>query len=310
MKPHKNDLFFWRVLSSLLLFFVLSSQDAQARRLQDSTGRWVELPPTLRIVSLNGTITETVYALGLGHTLVGRDTSSYYPSEAERLPSVGYQYRLNAEGILRLRPTLVLGRSDLRPRTVLAQLASTGVAVFLLKPPINQSESEAMIRLLGKALNREAAASRLLQATTTQLQKLRQAQKKTRDLAKMRVLFLYIRGHRVRFVLGRKTSIDGMLSLVGATNAASFSGTRQLSAEALIGLRPDVILLFKKSFDSIGGAKGLKALQGIAQTPAGKAGRFVVMDDLYLGGFGPRTGAAARDLFSGIYRAKGTWFAP
>lgn len=45
----------------------------------------------------------------------------------------------------------------------------------------------------------------------------------------------------------------------------------------------------------------LLALPAIASTPAGKAGRFIRMNGLYLLGFGPRTGKAALDLNRALY---------
>jgi ABC-type hemin transport system substrate-binding protein len=63
---------------------------------------------TSRIVSVGGAVTEIVYRLGAAEHLVGVDTSSTYPAAATQLPQVGYQRMLSVEGVLSLRPTLVL----------------------------------------------------------------------------------------------------------------------------------------------------------------------------------------------------------
>ncbi len=88
---------------------------AQPYRVVDATGKEVLVPSTQRIVSLDGITTEILFAVGVGNQVVGRDDSSYYPPEVLRRPSVGYQFRLSAEGVLSLRPTLVIGREDVRP---------------------------------------------------------------------------------------------------------------------------------------------------------------------------------------------------
>ena len=90
----------------------------------------------VQLVSLNGSTTEILFALGVGEKVVGCDASSTYPRGVrEKLPSVGYQYGLNAEGILSLNPTLVIGRKDVKPSQVVKQLRMAGVTVLLLEEP-------------------------------------------------------------------------------------------------------------------------------------------------------------------------------
>ncbi|MBL4906118.1 MAG: ABC transporter substrate-binding protein, partial [Sneathiella sp.] len=80
----------------LLIAFLLSSPFVQA----------AEVPT--RIVSVGGALTEMLYALGESARIVGADTTSYYPLAAKELPKVGYQRNLSAEGILSLKPDLLL----------------------------------------------------------------------------------------------------------------------------------------------------------------------------------------------------------
>jgi iron complex transport system substrate-binding protein len=71
-----------------------------------------------------------------------------------------------------------------------------------------------------------------------------------------------------------------------------------------VALAPEVILTTTRTFADLGnnGLPGLeKALPGISLTPAGKANRVVVMDDLYLLGFGPRVGDAALELSRSLH---------
>lgn len=276
-----------------------------ATSFKDATGRIVKIQSTRRIVSLNGTISETLYALGAGKLIVGRDTTSYYPAALTKLPTVGYQHRLNAEGILRLKPTLVIGDAKVKPRTTLQQLRSAGVPVVLLARAESPSTSLSMIRALGQIVGKEQQAKQLITKINKQLKQLAKA--KRRISKKPKVMFLYVRGTRSRFVVGTQGPIGGMIRLVGAKNAARFKRVKPISAEGLIVSRPEVFVLFAKGVASIGGLKKLYRIPGIALTPAGKKRRFVIMDDLYLGGFGPRFGHAALDLFKGIYKTKGTF---
>jgi iron complex transport system substrate-binding protein len=101
-----------------------------------------------------------------------------------------------------------------------------------------------------------------------------------------------------------------MMELAGILNAAKgIRNCQQMTAEAVVAASPDVIVLFTKGLESVGGLEGLLKLPGVMQTPAGRAGRVVAIDDLYLGGFGPRTGRAALDLFVGAYERQGLYIA-
>ena len=82
-----------------------------------------------RIVSMNGSMTEALFAVGAGESVVGVDTSSVFPPEAQRLPKIGYQSKLSAEGILSLRPDLVLGTQDAGPPEVIEQIRRAGIRV-------------------------------------------------------------------------------------------------------------------------------------------------------------------------------------
>ena len=116
-----------------------------------------------RIVSIGGSITEIVYALGRGEWVVGRDTSSYYPDAAKSIPTVGYVRQLNPEGILSLRPSLVIGPEGVNPPTIVSQLQDADVQVELLPKAESCEDTKMRIRSLGKILNPEAKASALLQ---------------------------------------------------------------------------------------------------------------------------------------------------
>jgi ABC-type hemin transport system substrate-binding protein len=93
-----------------------------------------------RVVALGGDTTEIVYALGEGHRLVGRDTTSGYPPEAKALPDVGYLRQLGAEGLLSLKPELVLASASAGPPIVLQQLKSAGVRLIQL-PEAHDAET-------------------------------------------------------------------------------------------------------------------------------------------------------------------------
>jgi iron complex transport system substrate-binding protein len=82
-------------------------------------------------------------------------------------------------------------------------------------------------------------------------------------------------------------------------NVAALMGIddfKPLSAEAVIAMQPDVLLVLEKGLESVGGVDGLLRIPGLADTPAGRNRQIVAFDDLYFLGMGPRTGQALADL--------------
>lgn len=250
---------------------------------------------TARIVSIGGGVTEIVYALDFGGQVVGVDTSSVYPEAATKLPQVGYQRQLSAEGILSLKPTVVLATTDAGPPAALEQLRSAGVPVVSILADANVAGANARLRAVAQALavpdRGEALVSRLGIDLSTAQSRIANVQ------SKPKVLFIYARGGGTLNVSGTATAADEMIRLAGAENAVTaYEGFKPFTAEAAVAAAADVLLLPARGLDSLGGPDGLLGLPGIAMTPAGRAGRIVSMDDLLLLGFGPRTGLALQEL--------------
>lgn len=297
--------------SVAMLLLISSTVVAQPVEVIDASGETVVINSTERIIGLNGSTTEILFALGLDENIVGCDASSTYPKNIKKkLPSVGYQYRLNAEGILSLKPTLVIGREDVKPPQVVEQLRSAGVAVLLLKEPRTFNEAVQRLRAIGKAVDRQETAEALILALEKQVVTLESKLAAREGQPKKKALFLYLRGPQTAFVLGEESASGAMIKIVGAANAAgNIKGTKPMTAEAVVAAQPDVYVLFDSGLKSIGGVEGLLKVPGLAQTPAGRNKRVVSIDGLYLSGFGPRCGDAALDLFRGIYEADGLFVA-
>ena len=303
----------WLLSVSIFVLFgiLLCLAAADSVEVTDAEGKTVVITSSERIVSLNGSTTEILFALDVGDNVVGCDASSTHPKGVrEKLPSVGYQYGLNAEGILSLNPTLVIGREDVRPPQVVQQLRMAGVTVLLLKEPHSFEAAKQRLRTIGKAVGREKKAEALVEALDIDIRKLETKLASRKEQSKQKALFLYLRGTQTTLVLGTDTAPGAMFDIVGAENAAgSIKGNKPMTAEAVIAAQPDVYVLFTTSLKSVGGVDGLLKLPGLAHTPAGQNRRVVTLDGQYLSGFGPRCGRAALDLFRGIYETEGHFVA-
>lgn len=254
-----------------------------------------------RVVSVGGGLTEIVYALGAGDRLVAVDSTSSWPAAAAALPRVGYMRQLSAEGVLSMRPDLVLTVPDAGPPAALAQLRAAGVRVERLAADFSFEALRLRIRHVASALGEEAAAERLdarlraeWSATQIRVAAFRSAP---------RVLFVLAHGGAASaLVAGEGTAADAMIRLAGGRNAISgFAGYKPLTPEAAAGAAPDVLLLTTESAAALGGAERLLQHPGLALAPAGRARRVVSLDALYLLGFGPRLPAAVRDLAERIH---------
>jgi iron complex transport system substrate-binding protein len=247
-----------------------------------------------RIVSVGGELTEIVYALGAEARLVGVDTTSQWPAATRALPKVGYMRTLSAEGILSLAPTLVLATTHAGPPVVLSQLREAGVPLVILPAEPNVAGAEAKIRGVAEALGLESQGPVLVRALRSRVER---ALAGIPAGAGPRVLFLMGFQQGAPIAAGEGTSAQAMIELAGGTNALTgFSGYRPVSPEALTQARPEVLLMPEHALGAMGGAEGILSRPGIEPTCAGRQRRVVVMDGLYLLGFGPRLGEAVTDL--------------
>ncbi len=272
-------------------------------RVADKDGRTVVVRDVSRIVPLNGDLAETVFTLGLTRNVVGVDTSATYPERSvARVPKIGYQRTLSAEGILSLRPTVVIGSPAAGPPAVIEQLRTAGVTVVIIPEYKALNAGARKLRIVGKALGVPNRGERLARQVESQIRIARREVASTG--AKPRVAFLYLRGTQVQMIGGKGSGADAMIAAAGGRDVGVEAGIdrfKPFSAEALVAARPDVLLLLSAGLQSVGGVDGLLRLPGVAQTPAGQARRIVHYDDLLLLGLGPRTGKALRLLIRGLH---------
>lgn len=247
-----------------------------------------------RIVAVGGELTEIVYALGAEARLVGVDTTSQWPAATRALPKVGYMRTLSAEGILSLSPTLVLATTHAGPPVVLSQLREAGVPLLVLPAEPSLAGAESKIRGVAGALGLEPQGEVLVRTLRSRVER---ALAGVPVGAGPRVLFLMGLQHGAPIASGAGTSAHAMIELAGGSNALTeFSGYRPISPEALAQARPEVLLVPEHVLGATGGARTILSQPGIELSCAGRDRRLVVMDGLYLLGFGPRLGEAISDL--------------
>ncbi len=263
----------------------------------DADGKTVTIGNNSRVVSIGTAVTETIFALGVGGKVVGVDNSSAeYMPETKDLPKVGPRTTLNAEGILSLKPTLVIMNADSGPPQVMEQLRNSGVAVLTLTPNYTVETVKSKIQTIAKALGAESKAVEINTAIDKEMNEVEKTTASVKN--KPKVMFVG-RGPNMpnATMSGTGTTIDEMIKLAGGTNAMNdFTGFREMTDEAVVAAQPEIILMTEKSFERSGGVEGILKFPGVALTPAGKNRRIVAVSDMYFQGFGPGVGKAVREL--------------
>jgi iron complex transport system substrate-binding protein len=272
---------------------------------ESADGRTVEVTDTSRIVVLNGSLAETVYTLGLGDRVVGRDVGATF-KEAKKVPLVTRGHDVSAESVLARRPTLVLAQTDTGPADALAQIRGAGVPVVVFDEVRSIDEIGARELAVAEALGVRSAGEKLKQRTEAAIDAVRASVPDGTDGP--RVAFLYMRGQAGVYLIGGKGSgADSMIEAAGAVDAGTAMGLEKaftpITSEALAEAAPDVILMTTTGLESVGGIDGLVKIPGIAQTPAGKQRRVITEEDGLLFSFGARTPVALRRLVDALHDA-------
>lgn len=252
-----------------------------------------------KIAAIGGSITEIVFALGEQDRLVARDSTSRYPEAALKLPDVGYMRQLSPEGVLSVNPSGILALHGSGPKETVDVLKKTSIPFIEVPERYDHEGILEKIRIVGKALGADAKADALAAEIDA---KLKAAEKQTSAIKdRKRVLFvLSMRGGKI-LASGGDTAADGIIRLSGGVNAIDgYSGYKQLSDEAVITARPDVILMMNNAGPGVSDDE-MFANPSIRSTPAGAARKVVRMDGGYLLGFGPRTADVIRDLAASLY---------
>jgi iron complex transport system substrate-binding protein len=258
---------------------------------------------TRRVAAAGGVITEIAYALGRQDWLVGVDSTSQFPPDALKAkPNIGYVRALSAEGLLSLKPDVVIAIEGAGPPDVLKLIEQARVPIRFIPEDYSEAGVLKRIRAVGEVLDASAEAEALARTVQNSFEAL--ARSRAQMGVRARVMFvLSLQNGRV-MVGGRNTSADAIIRLAGAENAAQMvEGFKPLSDEGIIAAAPDVIVMMKRGDHAISPAE-LFAQPAFRLVPAAKSEALVAMDGLYLLGFGPRTPAAAQDLMQEIERAQ------
>ena len=281
------------LLATLLLALSLSTAGVLAQDLET-------FADTSRLVSIGGSLTEIVFALGEEKRLVARDQTALFPEAALALPDVGYMRQLAPEGVLSVSPTALLVLEGSGPPEALEVLSHAGVDYQTVPESYSAEGVVTKVRAVGQALGVSDKAETLAAELETEFASLQEHNAAITE--PKRVLFILSnQGGQIQ-ASGTGTAADGIITLAGAANAITeYPGYKALSEEAITEAAPDVIVMMDRGGDHGASDAELLAHPAVALTPAGQNKAIYRLDGAYLLGFGPRTAAAATELSGLIY---------
>ncbi|WP_417810266.1 heme/hemin ABC transporter substrate-binding protein [Thalassospira alkalitolerans] len=246
-----------------------------------------------RVVTVGAPATEIVFALGAGATVVATDTTSTWPDAVGNLPKVGYMRTLASEGIISLKPDLIVAVENAGPVAVLEDLRALGISVMVL-PSLDQLEN------LPDAISRTATALGRIDEGAELIAKVMADIASIQHLAganHAKIAFLMAVGHGQPLSAGRNTTADEIIGLVGGENAmAGYDGFKPVSPEIIAADTSDYVLVPQSTLDQFGGIDGIMHHPSLGLHKAVQAGHVVTVSASTILGFGPRSATEIREL--------------
>ncbi len=194
-------------------------------------------PP--RIISLSPHITELLFAAGAGDRIVGVDDASDYPAAVAGIPRVGEPAALDVEGLLRLKPTLIVLWDSGTPARRKAELRRLNLQLYVTDQHHLDDIGTTLLEF-GRLAGTEATAAAAARRYQTELGQLR------REYAgRRRLKVFYQVWDRPLYTLSGRQVVSEVLSLCGGDNVFADLPTLApaVDKEAVLARDPDVILI-------------------------------------------------------------------
>lgn len=252
------------------------------REVVDEAGRRLQLSQRIdRIVSLAPNLTEIVYAVGAGDSLVGRTRYCDYPAEATRVAEVGDTITPSIERIIALKPQIVLVSTASQLEAFTRQLNEQKISVYVTNPQSLEDVFRS-IQNLGDLFGRHDQAARLVTGLRQRAETVEAASKQARALR----VFYQVSGEPL-YTIGREAYLTDLVRRAGGVSVtAGVPGAfPRFSDEAALAARPEAIIL--PSGGSMGTANSTP-VAALKNSPAMLNNRVYKINDDHLSRPGPR----------------------
>lgn len=255
-----------------------------------------------RIISLAPSVTEVVYALGLGPQVIGVTRFCRYPPEAQAVPKVGGFYDLSIEEIARQKPTQVFALRE--SGAAVEGLRRLGIPVLELDHSNVAGIKESLTRV-ATTCGVESVAEKMLARLGEQEDEIRTRCNGGKNADPTRVMVVVGRTREGSldsgvYISGRDGFYSDVLKLVGATNVHTQAtiAIPSLSSEGIRSLAPDAILEVINIDDRLNRAQRMFFWDRYRTVPAVQNKKVFLVDDDFASIPGPRYILLAQNLSS------------
>ena len=272
-----------RLLAALALAFILLPAAADALTVTDQTGRRIVLPALpARIISLVPSVTEILFSIGAQDRLVGVTDFCDYPAEARRKQRVGGMLAPSLEGMVSLKPDLVVATTAGNRQETFEQLERLKIPVYVVNP-VTVADVLDLVTRLGRLADRGDAADRAVAALRERMHAVA-----ARVEGRPRPRVLYVLWPDPLIVPGRASLVSELIALAGgdSVTADGGQGYPRYSLEAALARNPEVIIL--ASHGSEKSPLMRDKWERFTQVPAIAAGRLHTIDGNLTHRYGPR----------------------
>ena len=207
--------------------------------------------------------------------------------------------QLASEGIISLKPDLVVAVEKSGPENVLQELGNLGIPVVKL-PSLDEIKNlPDAIAVAGKALGRDEDAKSLIQKVRDDISGLAARE----EAGRPSIIFLMAVGHGKPLSAGSHTTASEIIDLIGGTNPmASFDGFKPVSPEIIAADQSDYVLVPQSTVDHFGGLDGLKSDPVLGLNKAVANGKVLTVSSSTILGFGPESASEIRDVAKSLHQ--------
>jgi iron complex transport system substrate-binding protein len=261
--------------------------------------------PAKRVVSLVPALTEMVFAVGAGESVVAVSSYDDYPPQVKSLPRVGALLDPDVERIIALRPDLVLlygSQTDL-----MSQLSRASIPYFEYRHG-GLANVTATIRAIGARTGRPAAAEAIASGIERRIAGVRQ---RTAAVAKPRVLLVFGRERgslRNIYASGGRGFLHELLVAAGGVNvfADVAAESVQASSELILARAPEVIIEIRSTDIPSPRERDaeMNAWRTLGSLPAVRSNRLHLITGRDVGVPGPRVGDSAEEFVRLLHGVK------
>ncbi len=230
-----------------------------------SAGEAQENSSCHRLVSLSPSITEVLYALGMGDDVVGVTRYCLYPPQAQTKPKVGGFIDISFESIVALRPDYVLGTEELSEK--LEQIERLGIKTIKVE---HRSVGGILnsIETIGNLCGHQFESQKLISGIRKDIDFIKGKVKGLRPTRTLVVVGDSGDGSGLNnlFVSGGDGYYNELLSIAGGVNVYQKKtiSVPTLSIEGLVSLNPDVIIEVSEGGRDVGSLlEKWKSLSGV-----------------------------------------------